>query len=111
MRATACFAPYVDEFGEHEEWKSVFDTELIPGFGLSSDCYVVVRNWFGKYYIQECSVSSIWFTNIWGWEMTNGWKFEADQYDRTVFCHSDLQKAIDVCEKKNRTRKVKVKYR
>lgn len=111
MKATVSFKPYVDEFGEHAAWESVLDTELKPGFGLSSTCYVIARTWYGKYYIQECCIESIWFTNIWGWGMTNGWKIVADEYGKSVFNHGDLQSAIDVCEKKNRTRKVKVKYR
>jgi len=109
MRLTAYHPSYEDEFGEHKEWQSVWEPEIYTGFGLHSHCYVISKNWRGKYYIQECIVSAIWFTNIWGWEMLNGWKLMADDYGKRVFCYDELQKAIDICEKKNRMRKVKVK--
>lgn len=97
--------------GEHPEYRSEWQPELEPGFGTNSECYVITQNWFGRYYIQECSVESIWFTNIWGWKMTNGWCFMAEDYGKKVFKHDELQKAIEICEKKNRMRKVKVKHR
>lgn len=112
MTLTAYYPAYTDIFGgEHPECKSEWQTELEPGFGTNSECYVIAQNWFGRYYIQECSVESAWFTNIWGWKMTNGWCFTADAYGKKVFKHDELQKAIEICEKKNRMRKVKVKRR
>jgi hypothetical protein len=112
MTLTAYYPAYTDIFGgEHPECKSEWQPELEPGFGTNSECYVITQNWFGRYYIQECSVESIWFTNIWGWKMTNGWCFTAKDYGKKVFKHDELQKAIEICEKKNRMRKVKVKYR
>lgn len=103
---------YVDAFGgDHNEYKSEWTPELEPGLGTNSECYVIAQNWLGRYYIQECSVSSIWFTNIWGWKMENGWCFMGEDYGKKVFKHDELQKAIEICEKKNRMRKVKVKRR
>jgi hypothetical protein len=111
MTLTAYYPAFTDLFGEHKEWKSEWEPELETGFGLNSDCYVITKNWLGRYYIQECTVSAFWFTNIWGWEMTNGWKLMANDYGKKVFKHDELQKAIEICEKKNRMRKVKVKHR
>lgn len=44
--------------------------------------------------------------------MDNGWNFCSDELDKTVFRYDEenLNKAIEICEKKNRMRKVKVKY-
>ena len=44
--------------------------------------------------------------------MNNGWTFISDELDKTVFRYDkeELRKAIEICEKKNRMRKVKVKY-
>ena len=112
MTLTAYYPAYTDVFGgKHPECKSEWQTELEPGFGTNSECYVIAQNWFGRYYTQECSVESAWFTNIWGWKMTNGWCFTAEAYGKKVFKHDELQKAIEICEKKNRMRKVKVKHR
>lgn len=109
MKLTAYRPAYSDDLGEHKEYQSEWEPEIHTGFGLNSHCYVVVQNWRGRYYIQECNVVAFWFTNIWGWEMGNGWKFMADDYGKRVFRYDELQKAIEICEKKNRMRKVKVK--
>lgn len=108
MVLTAHFAPYVDECGKHDVQESRWETNLCPGFGSSSECFVIYKNWRGKYQIKECRVASCWFTNIWGWRLSNGWCFCADEYGETIFSHDELQKAIELCEKKNRMRKVKV---
>lgn len=52
---------------------------------------------------------SIWFTNIWGWKMHNGWTFSSDELGITVFEYDDLSRAIEICEKKNKLRKVRIK--
>ena len=98
---------------EIKEYNSKFDSPFIPGLcgeHLKSLCYVIYRGLFGKYKIKECYVSEIFFTNIWGWRMNNGWCFSASEFGKTVFRHDELQKAIEICEKKNRMSKVKIKY-
>lgn len=108
IKLTAYRPSYTDEFGEHEERVSEWEPEIDAGF--HSNCYVITQNWRGKYYVKECTVLSYWYTGHWGWRMMNGWCFSAEDYGKSVFPRNELQKAIEVCEKKNRTRKVRVKY-
>lgn len=93
---------------------SVFDSPFVPwcSAGLSNYCYVIYRGILGKYKIRESIVHGIWFTNIWGWCLDNGWKYKQDDLGKTIFIHNDeeLKKAISICERENRMRKVKVKY-
>ena len=97
---------------EIKEFNSEFDSPFVPweSAGTSNECFVIYKGLFGSYKIRECRVTSIWFTNIWGWRMDNGWTYTADSLGKTVFKHEDLQKAIEICEANNRYRKVKVKY-
>lgn len=94
----------------NKEFDSPFDP--FPFGGLNRCCYVIYQGLFGKYKIRECEVVAIYFTNNWGWRMDNGWTFSGDELDKTVFRHDkeSLNKAIEICEKENRMRKVKVKY-
>ena len=101
---------FVDDFGEvHQEQTVEWIPNLNTGFGLSAHCYVIVENWRGRYYIKECVVESYWYTGIWGYKMTNGWCFEAADEGKRLFTRDELQTAIEICEKKNRMRKVRIK--
>lgn len=42
--------------------------------------------------------------------MNNGWVLRADELGKKVFKHDELQRAIEICEKKNRMSKIKIKY-
>lgn len=99
---------------EIKEFNKDFDSPFatFPFGALNRYCYVIYRGLFGKYKIRQCEVVEVWFTNIWGWRMDNGWTFRGDELDKTVFRYDEenLNKAIEICEKKNRMRKVKVKY-
>lgn len=109
MVLTSYRPAYTDEFGEHDEWKTEWEPQICAGFGLGNEthCFVIDRR-FGKYIVKECYVQSYWFTNIWGWKLNNGWCITADDYGKKIFRYDELQKAIEICEKKNRLRKVKV---
>lgn len=103
MKLTAYYPAYTDEFGDHPERTKEWEPPL-----LSMDyCYAVEKR-FGKYIVREMHVYEYFFTNIWGWRMTNGRYFTADDYGEILFGHDELQKAIEICEKKNRMRRVKV---
>ena len=106
MKLTASRPAYHDEFGSHDAFESVWEPEIRIG----DTCFVLYKR-FGKYVIRELKVYEYWFTNIWGWKMSNGWCFQAADYGKTVFRYDELQKAIEICEKKNRLCKVKVIYR
>lgn len=99
---------------EIKEFNKEFDSPFcpFPFGGLNRCCYVIYRGLFGKYKIRQCEVVAIYFTNNWGWRMDNGWTFSSDELYKTVFRYDEesLNKAIEICEKKNRMRKVKVKY-
>ena len=99
---------------EIKEFHKELDSPFVPfpGGGLNKYCYVIYQGLFGKYKIRQCEVVEVWFTNIWGWRMDNGWTFISDELDKTVFKYDkeNLNKAIEICEKKNRMRKVKVKH-
>ena len=96
---------------EIKEYNSTFESPFIPSIsGTDSHCFVIYRGLFGVYKIRECIVYSIWYTNMWGWKMNNGWHFTGEDLGKTVFKHGELQKAIMICEEKNRMRKVKIKY-
>ena len=96
---------------EIKEFNSTFDSPFIPWLYAGSPryCWVIYRGLFGIYKIRECEVVSIWFTNIWGWKMHNGWTFSSDELGITVFEYDDLSRAIEICEKKNKLRKVRIK--
>lgn len=85
-----------------------FLSEWEPELKIFDPCCVIYKNWFGRYQIKETRVYAFWFTNIWGWKFTNGWYAMADEYGKTVFAIKDIQKAVEICEKKNRMRKVKI---
>lgn len=87
-----------------------FSSEWEPPIMLHEKCFVICKNWLGRYQVVEMRTTSFWFTNIWGWRMDNGYSFLADEYNKRIFKHEDLQNAIEICEKKNRMKKVKVKY-
>lgn len=95
---------YVDEFGKHEESKLEWEPPIL----LHHGCYIIYKNWFGRYQIKELGVASFWYTGICGWKLSNGWCFTSDEYGETIFKHDELQKAIEICEKKNRMRKIRV---
>lgn len=96
---------------EIKEYNSTFESPFVPGLGgTDSHCFIIYRVLFGAYKIRECIVYSIWYTNMWGWQMNNGWCYSEKELGKTVFKHDELQKAIEICEEKNRMRKVKVKY-
>lgn len=96
---------------EIKEYNSTFESPFVPGIGVTDrHCFVIYRGLFGVYKIRECIVYSIWYTNMWGWEMDNGWCFTEKDLGKTVFKYDELQKAIGICEAENRMRKVKVKH-
>lgn len=98
---------------EIREYNSTFESPFVPsifGAGTNGHCYVIYRGFFGTYKIKECIVYSICYTNMWGWRMNNDWCFTEKDLGKTVFKYDELKKAIEVCEEKNRMRKVKVKY-
>ena len=96
---------------EIKEYNSTFESPFVPSIGgTDSHCFVIYRGLFGVYKIRECIVYSIWYTNMWGWEMNNGWCFTEKDLGKTVFKYDELQKAIGICEVENRMRKVKVKH-
>lgn len=96
---------------EFKEYSSEFESPFIPSFdGLQRRCYVIYKGLFGKYKIRECIVDAIEYTNCWLWKMDNGWTYFAEDLDKTVFRREDLDKAIKICEEKNRLGKVKVNY-
>lgn len=105
VKMTACRSAYTDEFGEHKE----FQSEWEPQIHIHDYCFAVIKRG-RRYVVREHRVYSFWFTNIWGWQMENGWCYAADDYGETLFRYEDKQKAIEVCEQKNRMRKVKVIY-
>ena len=113
MILTAHVDGYVDHDGiDVKEFNSKFDSPFTPwaSSGLSRVCYVIYKGLFGKYKIRQCEVMSICFTNIWSWRMDNGWQIISDELGKTVFKYDELQKAIEICERKNRMRTVKIKY-
>ena len=90
-----------------------FDCPFVPhtiSDGLSSYCYVIYKGLFGKYKIRECIVYYVYFTNCWSIKMDNGWTFFCEEIGKKIFLHDELDKAIRICEEKNRLGKVKVKY-
>lgn len=96
---------------EIKEYNSTFESPFVPGIDVTDrHCFVIYRGLFGVYKIRECIVYSIWYTNMWGWEMDNGWCFTEKDLGKTVFKYDELQKAIGICEVENRMRKVKVKH-
>lgn len=100
---------YVDHTGyEYKEYNSEFESPFVPD-GLNRYCWVIYRGFFGSYKIRECIVTAIVYTNCWLWKMDNGWTFFSDKLGITVFEYNDLSRAIEICEKKNKLRKVRIK--
>lgn len=95
-----------------EEWNTEFDCPFVPGGisnGTSGLCWVIYKGLFGKYKIRECEVDAVIFTNCWLMKMGNGWYYFAEDIGKDVFTHDELDKAIRICEEKNRLGRVKVK--
>ncbi len=94
-----------------KEWNTEVDCPFIPGTcgGRKSMCWVIYKGIFGSWKIRECYVMSVKFTNCWLLRMDNGWEYFSDRIGTEVFEHDDWEKAIRICEEKNRMRKVKVK--
>lgn len=98
---------------EIKAFDSTFESPLRPsGLAptLDSYCYILYRNWFGRWQIMEQVVSEIWFTNMWGIRFHNGWTYYVDAIGTNIFLHDELDKAKEECLKRNKMRKVKVKY-
>jgi len=97
---------------ELKEINNSFDSPFdpTPGGGFNRMCFVIYQGLFGTYKIRECYVTEVWYTNIWGWRMDNGWCYTHNELGKTVFRYNELQTAIEICEKKNRMHKVKVKW-
>ena len=93
-------------YKKSREYKSEFETKLVFG----DHCFVIYKNWRGKYAVKECIVDSICFTNTWCYRMLNGHLYHVSLLGKTIFCHNELQEAIDACMKANQKQKVKVKY-
>ena len=106
----------VDYHGrEIKEFNDELDSPFIPSglvglAGMKQYCFVIYRGLFGVYKIKECIVTSICFSYDWYWRTNNGWLLRTDELGKTVFKHDELQRAIEICEKKNRMSKVKIKY-
>lgn len=103
---------FIDYDGtEIKEWHTEFDCPFIPGSfnGKRSMCWVIYKGLFGSWEIRECYVKSVVFTNCWLLCMDNGWEYLFDRIGTYVFEYDDLEKAIHICDEKNRMRKVKVK--
>ncbi len=94
-----------------KEWNTEFDCPFVPGSynGTSSVCWAIYKGLFGKLKIRQCYVMSVKFTNCWLLCMDNGWEYFSDRIGTEVFEYNDLDKAIHICEEKNRMRKVKIK--
>ncbi len=98
---------------EIKELNEEFESPLIPGKlcpGTNSYCYILYKNWFGKWQIKEEIVAAIYYTNTYSYKMSNGWCIAANELGKTLFLYEELDKAIDICIEKNRKRKVKIKY-
>lgn len=96
-----------------EEFNDKFDSPLRPSGlspSLSSYCWVLYQNWFGRWQIKEQVVDGIWYTNIWGYKLRNGWYICADDLGKTIFTRDQFKEAREECLRLNKMRKVKVKY-
>lgn len=96
-------------FGEGAD--SEWTPELFPDRnGFYDRCFVVKRNVWGKYFVEELRVLELCFSNgIWSWLMSDNNIYGSNQYGVTVFKQDDLQTALEICEDKQRKAKVKVK--
>ena len=94
-----------------KEWDTEFDCPFIPGtsYGRKCVCWAIHQGLFGTWKIRECYIMAVKFTNCWLLCMDNGWEFFSDRIGTEIFEYDDLDKAIRICEEKNRMRKVKVK--
>lgn len=98
---------------EIKEINQTLDTPFnpSPNAGLDRCCWVIDRGFFGKYIIYECIIIGIEFTNIWCYHTDRCGYIMADKLGEMIFEHRDLDKAITVCEEKNRRRKIKIVYK
>ncbi len=67
--------------------------------------YYCYKNIFGRWVLRKTFVRSIWYTNILGIELDNGWKIIEAEFK---YLFDDRQKAIEFCLEKNRQRQVKI---
>ena len=92
-----------------------FDSPFIPGGrGFSGYCWVLTQGFFGKYILVQHKVRSIDYCGGWRINLDNSIWYDKSCIGRTIFEHTDLEKAIKVAEEKveekKRLKKVKVKY-
>ena len=79
-----------------------------PATGLDRYCWVIDQGLFGKYKIYECIITGIEFTNVWCYHTDRCGYIMTDKLGEMIFEYHDLDRAITVCEEKNRRRKVKI---
>lgn len=98
---------------EIPEFNNTFVSPLRPGLinpTLDTSCYILYQNWFGRWQIREEIVEAICYTGLWSYKMSNGWYISADNLGDTLFIRDELQKAKEECLRRNKMRKVKIKY-
>lgn len=96
---------------EIKEWDTKFDCPFIPGtfHGKSCMCWVIYKGLFGRWKIRGCYIVAVKFTNCWLLCMDNGWELFDKRIGNEIFMYDELDKAIHICEEKNRMSKVKIK--
>ena len=112
------------KFTAHKDECEDYDGTLIKGFekdfecffeprtlcsGNKSRCFVIYKGFLGKWKIREEEIRAVMFTNCW-FLATKYTNIFLDDIGKTVFKYDELDKAIRICEEKNRLGKVKVKY-
>lgn len=95
---------------EIKEVNKTLDTPFNPSptAGLDRHCWVIDQGLFGKYKIYECIITGIEFTNVWCYHTDRCGYITVDKLGEMIFEHRDLDRAITVCEEKNRRRKIKI---
>ena len=89
-----------------KEWRTEFNCPFVPGsHHKRSVCWVMFQGLFGKWKIRQCIVVAVKFTNCWLICFDNGWEYFEDRIGKTIFEYDDLDKAIRICEEKNRMAK------
>lgn len=102
------------EFADYDILHKINRKEFISPFTHggtepSSYCFVTYKGLFGKWKIRQSIVMAVKYTNCWLLCMDNGWEYFAEDIGKEVFEPDQLQEAIELCDKRNRLRKIKVK--
>ena len=79
-----------------------YNQEVYYKYAINQKVYCVYESYWGKYKVKDVMVYGVVFTNCPSYQLSNGWVVLEDDL------FSDVDEAINYCEKLNNRKKYKV---